>query len=77
MNWQRVRRLHWHHHIIRGAILAHLAHAIVTVTTEWNYSGIIDTACLSFVILELVDKDKEEREREKAEAENVISIPTN
>ena len=63
----RIKRLHWHHHVIRGALVAHSVHGITILRTEYNYNGAIDIACLFFVIVEYVLHDREltKQEREK------------
>lgn len=61
----RLKSLHWHHHVIRGALVAHSVHGITIIRTEYNYNGFIDIACLFFVICDYFMASREMTAEEK------------
>lgn len=75
---RRAGKVRWHHHMIRGAIIAHVANGITTVQKSINPDTVIDVVCLIFVITEYVISDREmtrkEREEETTDATNVATV---
>jgi len=75
---RRAAKIRWHHHMIRGAIIAHVANGITTVQKSINPDTVIDAICLIFVITEYVISDREmtrkEREEGNADANNAAAV---
>lgn len=71
----RARKTHWHHHLLRGAILAHVTHYII-VCRSIDADSASDIICGIFVFTEylyaLRDCAQEEK-KEVAETETKIA----
>jgi len=67
----RLKKVHWHHHVLRGAIAAHVVHAMFILRgfTFASFDGVVDAVCIVFVVSDYVLSDMEVAHREKIERE--------
>ncbi len=63
----RARKVHWHHHLLRGAILAHVTHYVI-VCRSIDADSASDIMCGIFVFTEYLYALRDCTEKKAAEA---------
>lgn len=59
------RRIHWHHHLIRGCIAAHFTNGVISLPHVWSLDGAVQFVCISFVVTEYVVTSREMARKER------------